>query len=87
MTPPDTSLPDWIEIAYEILVPHITERNKTVTQDEAAGILLEETGDELVLEPADAEYAVEHLLNRGYFYEVDGELRVTDPNPETAADA
>jgi len=30
-------------------------------------------------EAADAEYAIERLLNSGWLYEVDGELRITDP--------
>ncbi|WP_222915011.1 hypothetical protein [Natrinema sp. SYSU A 869] len=35
--------------------------------------------DELALEPEDATHALSRLIERGYFYEVDGELRVTMP--------
>ncbi len=38
------------------------------------------TSDELVLEPEDAEYAIRRLLERGYFYAVGDELRVTLPS-------
>jgi hypothetical protein len=37
------------------------------------------TTDELALEPDDADQALTRLLERGYFYEVDDELRVTAP--------
>jgi len=36
-----------------------------------------DTNPELELEREDAEYALTRLLDRGYFYEVDDQLRVT----------
>ena len=72
------SLPDWIEDAYEILVPEIEEREDGISQEQAYDRLL--AHDSFPSEPADAEYAIERLLDFGWFYEVDGSLRVTDPD-------
>lgn len=70
------SLPDWIEDAYEILVSRTGERQGGIPRDQAHDLLLGH--DAFPTEPADAEYAIERLLNTGWLYEVDGELRVTD---------
>ena len=72
------SLPDWIEDAYEILVPEIEDREGGISQEQAYDRLL--AHDTFPSEPADAEYAIERLLDSGWFYEVDGSLRVTDPD-------
>jgi len=72
------SLPDWIEDAYEILVPEIEEREDGISQEQAYDRLL--AHDSFPSKPADAEYAIERLLDSGWFYEVDGSLRVTDPD-------
>jgi len=37
---------------------------------------------ELALEQRDAEHALTRLLERGYFYEVEDELRVTSPEEQ-----
>jgi hypothetical protein len=73
------TLPDWIEDAYEILAPEIEDGEGGLSQEQAHDRLL--THDTFPSEPADAEYAVERLLDSGWFYEVDGSLRVTDPDP------
>lgn len=75
--PKPGSLPDWIEYAYEVLAAHIDESNEGISRERAHELLLAD--DDFEDEPADAEYAVKRLLNQGWFYEVDGELRITDP--------
>lgn len=71
------SLPAWIQDGYEILEPHIDGRQEGITRDRAYEILLAD--DDFEDEPADAKYAVKRLLERGWLYEVDDELRITDP--------
>ena len=70
------SLPDWIEDGYEILVAEIQESDGGLSQAEAQNRLLDH--DAFPAEPADAEYAIERLLDSGWLYEVDTSLRVTD---------
>jgi hypothetical protein len=70
------SLPDWIKDAYEILVSELEESDSGLSQAEAQNRLL--AHDAFPTEPADAEYAIERLLDSGWLYEVDATLRVTD---------
>jgi len=70
------SLPDWIEDGYEILVAEIQESDGGLSQAEAQNRLLDH--DAFPDESADAEYAIERLLDSGWLYEVDTSLRVTD---------
>lgn len=67
----------WIEDAYDRLTHEIHHQD----DDHGLGIdrarILLHT-DELI--EADAQYAVERLLDRGYLYSVDGELFITEPN-------
>ena len=71
------SLPDWIEDAYQILVSETPDQQTNLSDDQVQNLLL---GDEdFPDEPADAEYAIDRLLDSGWLYEVDGELRITDP--------
>ena len=72
------SLTDWIEGVYEILVPGIEDREGGLSQEQAHNRLL--AHNTFPSEPADAEYAIERLLDSGWFYEVDGSLRVTNPD-------
>lgn len=80
---PRPPLPDWVTDAYTVIETSITETAANSSQsgvpaidrDQAVDVLC--TDDELALEPEDAEYAVTQLLNRGYFYAVDAELRIT----------
>ncbi|WP_229380278.1 hypothetical protein [Haloterrigena salifodinae] len=82
---PRPPLPDWVTDAYTVIETSITETDANSSQsgvpaidrDQAVDVLC--TDDELALEPDDAEYALTQLLNRGYFYAVDGELRITTP--------
>jgi hypothetical protein len=71
------SLPDWIEDAYQILVSEMPDQQTDLSHDQAQNLLLSD--DTFPDEPADAEYAIERLLDSGWLYEVDGELRITDP--------
>ncbi len=82
-TDPRPPLPDWILECYECLLPQMcppedgSEDIQTIDRDEAVSLLL--TDCENPLEPEDATYALERLLNRGYIYQVDSELRLTTP--------
>ncbi|MFC7157226.1 hypothetical protein ACFQPA_17465 [Halomarina halobia] len=75
--PDPKSLPDWIEHAYELLAARIDGRRGGFPRERAYELLLADEG--FVDEPADVRYAVDHLLNQGWLYEADGELRITDP--------
>ncbi|UHQ99168.1 hypothetical protein HYG81_26400 (plasmid) [Natrinema zhouii] len=85
---PRPPLPEWIIEAYAVLSAEISNSNTedsnqqvpSIDRDRAIDILC--TTDQLTLEPADAEHAITRLLERGYFYEVGAELRVTLPSAE-----
>lgn len=72
------SLPSWVEDGYEILVAHIDDPHQDVSRERAHELLL--ANPDFEDEPADAEYAVKRLLERGWLYEVDEKLRVTEPD-------
>ncbi|WP_207592961.1 hypothetical protein [Halomontanus rarus] len=79
---PRPPLPEWILDAYDVLATHATEveddcDTQAITRDNAVDVLL--ATEELTLEPEDVDYVLRRLLERGYFYEVDDELRVTTP--------
>ncbi|RQG94740.1 hypothetical protein [Natrarchaeobius oligotrophus] len=81
-TDPRLPLSEWILDAYDVLCTHSfysdnREDAQSVPREQALEILLRT--NELTLEPEDANYALSRLLERGYFYEVDDELRVTAP--------
>lgn len=71
-------LPEWIQDAYEIIVAHVNDPDEGLPRERAREVLL--ARDEFADEPDDIEYAIERLLARGWFYEVQGDLRVTDPD-------
>lgn len=71
------SLPDWIEDAYQILVSGTSNQQTELSHDQAQNLLL--AAEEFPAELADAEYAIERLLDSGWLYAVDGELRIIDP--------
>jgi hypothetical protein len=60
------------ESAYEVLLETIDPENG-ITRSEAHERLLEADYAE-----ADAEYAIDRLLSRGYLYDVNGQLFVTE---------
>ncbi|ELZ05263.1 hypothetical protein [Natrialba asiatica] len=79
---PRPPLPEWILDAYNVIrtrgISSETDGSgQAVPREFALDLLL--SADELALEPRDAEHALTRLLERGYFYEVDDELRVTSP--------
>lgn len=76
--------PVWIKRAYDILSTDETRHGKKISRDHAYDLLLDhETFSD---ERDDAKFAVEQLLNRGWLYEVEGELRLTDPDPNPDPD-
>ncbi|USZ73536.1 hypothetical protein [Natronosalvus halobius] len=81
-TDPRPPLSEWILDAYDVLCTHSLNSDdeedvQSVPREQALEFLL--GTDELALGPEDANYALARLLERGYFYEVDDELRVTTP--------
>lgn len=80
---PRPPLPDWIMDTYGVVSTRISDSAPddgvpAIARERAIAILC---GDEdLGLERADAEHAIARLLERGYLYEVDAELRVTSPS-------
>ncbi|AHG02035.1 hypothetical protein HALLA_01665 (plasmid) [Halostagnicola larsenii XH-48] len=82
LTDPRPPLPEWIMDVYEILSAH--SRNATAEQDgqsiprERALETLRDS-EQLDLEAGDATHALSRLIDRGYLYEVNDELRITEP--------
>ncbi|WP_226008020.1 hypothetical protein [Natrinema salinisoli] len=79
---PRPPLPRWILDAYDVLCTHSfnsaeEEDVQSVPREQATEVLC--STDDLGLESEDATHALSRLIERGYFYEVDGELRVTMP--------
>ncbi|ADD07587.1 uncharacterized protein Nmag_4061 (plasmid) [Natrialba magadii ATCC 43099] len=79
---PRPPLPEWILDAYDVILSQGVEPGyhgdaQSVSREQAHDILL--STDELALEAVDVDHALTRLLERGYFYEVDDELRVTTP--------
>ncbi|RKD88669.1 hypothetical protein [Halopiger aswanensis] len=87
-TDPRPPLPDWVLDAYEVLTNAITHGERgthqrqvpSIPRDNAIEVL--RTTDDVSLSLEDADHAVTRLLERGYLYEVDGELRVTTPSDD-----
>ncbi|MDF9747954.1 hypothetical protein [Natrinema salsiterrestre] len=80
LSDPRPPLPEWILDAYDILCTHnfnSTEEEdvQSIPREQALEILC--STDNVALESEDAAHALSRLIERGYFYEVDGELRVT----------
>jgi hypothetical protein len=69
-------LPDWVEDAYGHLKVQIRDREDGIPRDDAVTMLVND--DDLALEVSESKFAVEQLLDRGYLYEVEGVLFVTD---------
>lgn len=82
---PRPLIPQWITDAYAVICTHIDNsegdgqsQRPAIARERAVEVLL--ATDELALEPQDVEHALERLLARGYFYEVDAELHVIIPS-------
>jgi predicted transcriptional regulator of viral defense system len=82
-SPDEQRLPEWITTVYTAIEPHIIERDEGLPPNQAAQLILDEVTEELALELADAEYALQRLLERGYLYKVDESLYVTEPQSES----
>ncbi|QCS44661.1 hypothetical protein [Natrinema versiforme] len=85
LTDPRPPLPEWIVDAYDVLCtscfdPVDGEDIQSVSREHALTVLLNDT--DISLESEDADYALTRLLERGYFYAVDGDLRVTTPETD-----
>lgn len=72
------SFPDWIEDAYESLHGEIAEKQDGIPRDRAIEFLVND--DSFHSDDADADYAIRRLLNSGWLYEVNDEIRVTEPD-------
>ncbi|UHQ98947.1 hypothetical protein HYG81_24635 (plasmid) [Natrinema zhouii] len=82
LSDPRPSLPEWIVDVYDVLSTHShnsaeSEDVQSIPREQAFEVL--HNSDELALESEDASHALTRLLERGYFYEVGNELRVTMP--------
>ncbi|SDD24353.1 hypothetical protein [Natrinema hispanicum] len=86
ITDPRPPLPEWILECYDRLCtqacqPEIGEDSvPLIDYDDAVTMLSSDA--ELALEQRDVEHALTRLLERGYFYEVEDELRVTSPEEQ-----
>lgn len=69
-------LPTWIEGVYEVLAPHLSNQEDGISRADAETFLT--THGDLDLSDTDARYALDQLINRGYLYEVKGNLFVTE---------
>jgi hypothetical protein len=70
------SLPTWIEDTYEVLAPHLSNQEDGLSKADAETFLI--THSDLDLSDTDARYALDQLINKGYLYEVEGNLFVTE---------
>ena len=70
------SLPAWIQTAYETLETAYTSETDELSREAAHELLLAEA--EQIETDADATYVLDRLLDRGWLYEVNGQLRKTD---------
>lgn len=71
-------LPEWIQLIYDVLTSEIISNNNGIAHEQAIEILLEKIDEEETFQQADVEYAVEQLLLRGWLYEVNGDIYITD---------
>ncbi|TYL35904.1 hypothetical protein CV102_25155 [Natronococcus pandeyae] len=80
---PRPPLPKWITDAYTVLSAHITDSGTddsggqapAISRERAIDVLIE--SDELALEQRTPNTRSQRLIERGYLYEVNTELRVT----------
>ena len=70
------SLPAWIQTAYETLETAYTAETDELSREAAHEFLITET--EQIETDEDATYVIDRLLDRGWLYEVDGQLRKTE---------
>jgi hypothetical protein len=70
------SLPQWIQNAYESLETAYASDTDELSRESAHEFLLTEAGQ--IETDEEANYVLDRLLERGWLYEVDGQLRKTD---------
>lgn len=82
-------LPDWILAVYETILEYITDQRESESDGESSIPTLSRgqitrivLTTDLEVEPQDVDHAVDRLLDRGYLYEVDDGLRITDVSYE-----
>lgn len=83
---PRPPLPEWVLETYTVLTDAVIQQGHgesdcqvpAIHRDNAIEILL--TTDELDLDQGDIDHALTRLLERGYLYEVNKELRITSPS-------
>ena len=86
VTDPRPPLPEWILECYDRLCTQACQLGQQedsvplIDYDDAVDVLISDS--ELALEQRDVEYALTRLLERGYFYEVEDELRITSPEEQ-----
>ena len=73
----DPALPAWIEDAYIPLEQYLCEKpdRDSFTHQQATEIISEANPD---FGDADIDHALDHLLNRGWLYQVDDRLFITE---------
>ncbi|WP_222913735.1 hypothetical protein [Natrinema sp. SYSU A 869] len=72
-------MPDWILEVYRQLKSRICRGDNGLTKEKATALIVTEE-----IREADAEYALQRLIDRGYLYLVDDELYVTDSGSDDA---
>jgi hypothetical protein len=73
--PSEPALPEWIRDGYDILAAEYQSDGDELAKSEALRLLVESGHVET---EGDAEYVIERLLQRGWLYEVEGQLRKTE---------
>jgi len=74
--PGQPSLPEWVRDAYETLEIAYTPDTDELSRTAAHELLLSEA--EHIEDDGDATYVLDRLLDRGWLYEVNGQLRKTE---------
>jgi len=71
------SLPEWIEDSYLSLERYLCEQSEedSFTHQQATDLIAESNPD---FGDADINHALDYLLNRGWLYQVDDQLFITD---------
>jgi len=74
---PQPPLPNWIQSVYHVLRESVVTSSDGIRYEDALTRLEEEVDDSE--QGTDIEFALKRLLDRGYLYEVDDKLRITEP--------
>ena len=74
--PGEPTLPEWVQTAYETLEIAYTSDTEALPRETAHEFLLAEA--EQISDGGDATYVLDRLLERGWLYEVNGQLHKTE---------